>query len=358
MMREPSAAQTAKHMLDRASLQLGTTRPSGVREISRVLDASLAYPVGDPAYRNSRMLETNFNETSAETLAFDLDPGGPGATASDRVEVGTRAMADIVLNHLGRDARHWFESRAEPQMDRRRAHSWGASLGSTLDRDGVRESHITYEWGPDLMDALPPALARISHTALNSLPGLRPVLSTIRCGRMSGTQHVTFELDRATPLAALQPMMEALGLGGQHSSLMSTTAFLMGARFVLPPETAALTLRPLRHAGVELRLDVNLDALPDAPERLLPLLRMQMTERPASSRALDKWLTALTEDGFPGPGTVSVLSVWVKPNMPARVALFLRPFVLDGSEAVPDSSARTGPPPAMSNLTAAASRWS
>ena len=358
MMRELSAAQAAKRLLDRASLQLGTTRPSGVPEISRVLDASLAYPVGDPAYRNTRMLETNFNETSADTLGFEMEPGGPGASAADRVEVGTKAMADIVFNHLGRDARHWFESRADPQIDRRRAYTWGASLGSTLDRDGVRESHITYEWGPDLMDALPPALYRASRTALTTLPGLRPVLSTIRCGRSAGMQHVTFELDRATPLATLQPMMDALGLGAQHPSLMSTAAFLMGARFVLPPDTATITLRPLRSGGVEMRLDVNLDALPDPPERLLPLLRMQMTERPASARALDKWLTALTADGFPGPGTVSVLSVWVKPNMPARVALFLRPFVLDPNEPGRDSRARGAASPVMPPVSAAAVRWS
>jgi len=122
-------------------------------------------------------------------------------------------------------------------------------------------------------------------------------------------------------------MMEALGLGTQHASLMTTAAFLMGARFTLPPETARITLRPGR-TGVEMRLDINLDALPDPPERLLPLLRMQMTERPAGGRALDRWLMALTPEGFPGPGTVSTLTVWVRPNMPARVGLFLRPFAL------------------------------
>jgi hypothetical protein len=315
-------------MLQTAALHLGTASPARVQEISRVLDDSLPYPVGDPAYQNSRMLETNFNETSGDTLAFEMDPGGPRVTPLDRVELATRAMADIVSHHMGRDARDWFDGRSEPQ-NTRRSYGWGASLGSSLDRDGVRESHITYEWGPDMMDALPSPLHRISRIALTTLPGLRPVLTTIRCGRSSGTQQVTFDVDRATPLASLQPMMEALGLGAQHASLMSTAAFLMGARFVLPPDTSTITLRPVR-TGVEMRLDVNLDALPDPPERLLPLLRMQMTERPSSSRALDKWLMALTPDGFPGPGTVSILSVWVRTNMPARVALYLRPFVLEG----------------------------
>jgi hypothetical protein len=324
MIRDQSAAQAAKHLLQTASLQLGTTSPTRIQELSRVIDDSLPYPVGDSAYRNSRMLEANFNETTPEALAFVMDPCGPRASAQDKIKVATQAMTDIVGHHLGADARNWFEGRA---INGGRSYGWGASLGSSLDRDGVREAYVTYEWGPDLMDSLPPVLYRISRAALATLPGLRPVVSTIRCGRSAGTQQVTFELERATPLSSLQPLMEELGLGAQHSSLMTTAAFLMGARFVLPPETATITLRPI-HAGVEMRLNINLDALPDAPTSLLPLLKLQMTERPGSSRALDRWLMALTPDGFPGPGTVSVLSIWVRPNMPARVALFLRPFAL------------------------------
>jgi hypothetical protein len=352
MIRDLSAAQTAKHLLQTASLQLGTANPTRVRELSRVIDDSFPYPVGDPAYHNSRMLEANFNENSADALSFVMEPGGPRASAQDRVETATQAMADIVGHHLGPNARNWFESRA---VNGGRSYGWGASLGSSLDRDGVRESHITYEWGPDLMDSLPPVLYRISRTALASLPGLRPVLSTLRCGRVSGTQQVTFELDRATPLSNLQPLMEELGLGAQHASLMSTAAFLMGARFVLPPETATITLRPIR-AGVEMRLNINLDALPDPPERLLPLLRLQMTERPGSSRALERWLMALTPDGLPGPGTVSLLSVWVRPNLPARVALFLRPFALSPETAAPDvqSPRIVAPAPVQGPTTAAA----
>jgi len=352
MMHDYPAAQAAKHLLKTASLQLGTTSPTRVRELSRVIDDSLPYPVGDPAYHNSRMLETNFSENTADSLSFVMDPGGPRASAQDRVELATRAMTDIVGHHLGNDAQQWFESRA---MNGGRTYGWGASLGSSLDRDGVRESYVTYEWGPELMDSLPPALYRISRTAMTSLPGLRPVFSSIRCGRASGTQQVTFELDRATPLTNLKPLMDELGLGEQHASLMSTAAFLMGARFVLPPETATITLRPIR-AGVEMRLNVNLDALPDPPERLLPLLRLQMTERPASSRALERWLMALTPDGLPGPGTVSVLSVWVRPHLPARVALFLRPFALSpelaGAGAEPSDI--VAPAPIHTPTTAAA----
>lgn len=326
MMRSSSAAQAAKSLLDSASQQLGAVSPARVRELSRVLDDSLPYPVGDPAYGQSRMLETDFNETAGESLGFVIDPGGPRCNSRDRVEIATHVMADLVGRHMGPQALHWFESRAEPQATVRPA-GWGAALGSALDHDGVRESYVTYEWGPELMDTLPANIYRVARIAMQALPGLRPVFSTIRCGRASGSQQVTFELDRATPLSAFQPLMEALGLGAQHASLMTTSAFLMGARFTLPPDTARVTFRPVKN-GVELRLDINLDALPDPPERLLPLLKMQMTERPAGSRALDRWLMALTPEGFPGPGTVSTLTVWVRPNMSARIGLFLRPFAL------------------------------
>jgi hypothetical protein len=326
MYRQTSAAQTAKRLLDGASQQLGAVSPARVLELSRVLDDSMPYPVGDPAYDDSRMLEADFNETAGDSLAFVVDPGGPRASAQDRVQIATKVMAELVGHHMGRDARTWFEGRAEPQSSVR-SNGWGAALGSALDRDGVRESYVTYDWGPELMETLPATLYRIARAAVNTLPGLRPVFSTIRCGRAAGSQQVTFELDRATALSSFQPMMDALGLGAQHASLMTTAAFLMGARFTLPPDTARVTLRPVR-GGVEMRLDINLDALPDPPERLLPLLRMQMTERPAGTRALDRWLMALTPEGFPGPGTVSTLTVWVRPNMPARVGLFLRPFAL------------------------------
>jgi hypothetical protein len=326
MMRTTSAAQAAKYLLDSASHQLGAVPPTRVRELSRVLDDSLPYPVGDPAYDQSRMLETDFNETAEDSLGFVVDPGGPRASSLDRVLMATKVMRDLVGRNMGPQAQDWLLRRVEPHASARPV-GMGATLGSALDRDGVREAYVTYEWGPELMDGLPATLYRIARTAMQTMPGLRPVFSTIRCGRLSGSQQIVFELDRATSLSAFQPMMEVLGLGTQHASLMTTAAFLMGARFTLPPDTARVTLRPCR-TGVELRLDINLDALPDPPERLLPLLKMQMTERPAGSRALDRWLMALTPEGFPGPGTVSTLTVWVRPNMAARVGLFLRPFAL------------------------------
>ena len=69
--------------------------------------------------------------------------------------------------------------------------------------------------------------------------------------------------------------MDQLGLGSRHAGLMSALAFVLGARFTLPPDTCLVTLRPTR-SGIEMRLDVNLDALPDPPAQLMALMRLQM----------------------------------------------------------------------------------
>jgi hypothetical protein len=123
-------------------------------------------------------------------------------------------------------------------------------------------------------------------------------------------------------------MMDALGLGGKHAGLMSAVAFVLGARFTLPPGSCSISLRPTR-SGVELRLDIDLEMVPDLPPQLMSLLRLQLGERPQSLRALDSWLFAMTPEGFGHPGTLSVLSVCVRPDMPARISIHLRPPVLD-----------------------------
>src|SRR5258707_949666 len=115
MIRQTSAAQTAMRLLDGASQQLGAVSPARVRELSRVLEESLPYPVGDPAYGESRMLEPDFNETAPDSLAFVVAPGGPRASTSARVALATQAMTELVGRHMGAQAQRWFQGRAEPQ---------------------------------------------------------------------------------------------------------------------------------------------------------------------------------------------------------------------------------------------------
>jgi hypothetical protein len=300
-------------------------------------------PLGHPGYgAKGPGLEPQFSET-AENLSFVMDTAGPGGTPSDRIETSTRAMSRVLGNHFGREALNWFTSRSEPATAKgagRSANS-GAWFATGLDRNGIMEAMATYEWGPGLMDALPATLYTVAKVAMESLPGLRPAFSSIRCGRSSGSQQMTFEVEHALPLANLQVLMTNLGLGQQHASLMSSCALILGARFTLPPNTATITLRPIKK-GVELRLDVILDALPDAPSQLMSLLRLQMAERPRSLRALDRWLMALTPVGYPGPGNFSVLSLWVRPDMPARVALYLRPSGLESPGVEADTGRTNG----------------
>jgi hypothetical protein len=163
---------------------------------------------------------------------------------------------------------------------------------------------------------------------METQPGLRPAYSSIRCGRTSGSQQVSFTVESSLALDALRPMMDAIGLGEKHAGLMSAVAFVLGARFTLPPGCCGITLRPTRK-GVEMRLDIDLEMVPDLPPQLMSLLRLQLGERPQSLRALDSWLFAMTPEGFGHPGTLSVLSVCVRPDMSARISIHLRPPVLE-----------------------------
>lgn len=339
MRRYPPAAEQAKSLLFSASRRLDTEDP--VRHVGDVLDASLRQPVGDPVYAHSKMVEPGFSET-ADSLAFLMDTAGPDAPPRERLDTAVGTMRRIVASNFGREALHWLDGRIEPVRGaNNRANEWGAWFGGGFDHGGVMESLISYEWNPNLTDSLPSALYKISMTAMQTVPGLRPVLSTIRCGRSSGSQQMTFSVETPLPLANLKPLMDALGLEKQHAGLMSSTAFVLGARFTLPPQAALLTLRPIRH-GVELRLDVDLDALPDAPSQFMELLRMQMAERPRSVQSLDRWLMALTPDGYAAAGNVTVLSVRVRPDMPARLALYLRPAALEGPPPIAAHGAEPG----------------
>ena len=328
LSRQPAALQ-AKSLLHGAAKVLQTSNPASDSDLSRIMDSSMYLPLGDPAYAGHRLIEPNYTENSADSLSFVMDAAEPGANPQDRIESTTNAMSSVIQNHFGGEALNWFRGRSEAVADTpNRAATWGASFGTSLDRKGMTEASAMYEWGPELMDSLSAPLFNATKLTMQLVKGIRPSFSSIRCGRYNGTQQVTLAVESALPLAALQPLMESLGLGHQHGSLMSACALLLGARFTLPPNTATITLRPLRN-GIEFRIDVLLDALPDTPSQILSRLRLQLSERPRSLRGLERWLSAFTPEGYPGPGNFSVLSVWVRPDTPARIALYLRPATLE-----------------------------
>ena len=356
-MTDLAPAAETKQLLDRASRILQTASP---REFGfdRLVDEALHLPKGHQAYHHRgyhKPLHARFSELAGGNLAVGLEPGGPLAPADYRIEQGTAVVRDLVRRHMGSEAENWVLARSEEARGRGYGASrWGAAIGASFDNGGMGEAHVSYEWGPTLMDSLPAPLYRIARTAVELLPGLQPAFSTIRIGRTTGSQQLTFEMSNALRLSALEPLMRELGLAHQHASLMGACAFVLGARFTLPPETALITLRPTR-AGMELRLDIDLDSLPDVPEPLSPLLQMQMAERPRSLQQWRHWLAAFTQEGYDSAGSFSVLSLVVRPDLPARIALHLRPAALDGP---PDDDARRDPALAgWAGPESAASGW-
>jgi hypothetical protein len=326
-MYEHTAAEGAKSLLHGAARQLRTADP--VHELGDALDAALSRPAGDAAYRRRPTLEPRFSEAAAGSLAFDLLPGGPWADPRDRVASATSTVRRMTGRNFGREAVRWLDGRLEVAGSLGgRSSTWGASLGSGFGRDGVLESAVRLEWGPQLMDSLPAPLHRVTQIVLQTVPGLRPAFSTVRTTRHGGSQQVTFAVPRALPLDRLRPLLQRLGLGHQHAGLVSAVALLLGARYTLPPDAGMITVR-IGRAGAELRLDVNLDAIPDPPPEIARLLQLQMAERPRSLRAFRRWVAALTPSGFDGPGRLSVLSVIVSPHVPARLALHLSPAVVE-----------------------------
>jgi hypothetical protein len=325
-MHDQTAAADAKSLLYGAARSLHTANP--VNELGGVLDGSLSMPPGHPAYAAHPAFKPKFAETAAGVLAFDLLPGGPAASPADRVAEATDTVRRMTSRSFGSEALHWLDGRIEGAVDGRRSGRWGASIGSGFGPHGVLESSVHLEWGPALLESLPARLHRVVQVALDALPGMRPAFSTVRTTPYGGSQQVTFEVPRALPLARLRPLMERLGLGHQHAGLVSAVALLLGARYTIPPEAGMITLRTGR-AGVELRLDVDLAAIPDPPPGITRLIGMSLAERPRSMRAFRRWVAALTPDGYDGPGRLSVLSVLVRADLPARLALYLRPSVIE-----------------------------
>lgn len=325
MPPEPLAAATS--LLSGAAHALGAFNPTHEHAVRHLLHETLpATPVARPF---GHVLKPMFFERAPGRLAFTMDPGRHDG---DEAALATEAMQEVTGRHFGSTALGWFDANKPPGRD---PSEYGASFATSFDRNGPAEAMVAYRWGSGTFESLPAPLYELAAIAIQEVPGLRPAISAIRCGRTSGSQQLSFESTGPLRLADLRPLMDRIGLGHQHAGLMGAGALILGARFTLPPEAGMLTLRPTR-AGVELRLDVDLERIPDLPPHMLSLVRLQMAERPASLRALDRWMLAMTADGYEGPGSFAVLSILVRPDLPARVALYLRPAVLDTPAAPPE----------------------
>lgn len=329
-MHMQRAADVAMGVLSQAARKLDTADPMRAPGLPSALSESLGGPLqarwgGD---RRTRLFEPSFSETSTNSLGFVVTPDDGAMTSSDRRDVSTHAVRNLVAANFGDDAMRWLDSRSEGFTGRQAgSHGFGAMYSAGLDSGGLSEAGVTYAWGPHTASQLAPPVHDMALNAVQALSALEPFATTIRTGRHSGGQQISFEISRDLPLDQLKPLMDAFGMGHQHGSVLTLTSFVLGARFTLPARSATLTVMRAR-SGHELRLDINLDALPDAPEQLLPLMRLPLVERPRNLAALDRWVTAMTPDGYFGPGAVSVLSIRVRPDMPARLAVYLRPILM------------------------------
>lgn len=327
------ASDAARSVLRTASQRLMMADPTRDTTVNSALDQSLGWQLGGGARlpQASDSFAPSFSETDKRSLAFQVRPMGPGLNATDQREITNGTTRRLIHENFGVSPLQFFDRRTEGMRQGYGAEmSLGARYALGLDSNGLREVQATYEWGPQVLELLPVQVMSLARTVLEYLPNLKPFATAIRTSRMSGGQQVSFTIPQETSLESFSPLMEALGMGHRHGGLVTLLAFVLGARFSLPADVATLTVLNSSQ-GPEMRLDVNIDALPDVPEQLLPLLRLPMTERPGSLSALDQWLTAMTPDGYYGPGSVTVLSVRVRPQMPARLALYLRPIALEGA---------------------------
>ncbi len=328
------ASEVARRRLTIASRRLGTHDP--VQTIGAMLDRSFELPLGDPRYGENCLtpghmpLEHSYSELMGSSLRLDLEPLGPSASPQARQQEAGREMRRIVNQSFGAPALKWFDSRSEAWRGSR-IHGgarFGAWFGGAFDQGGVQEAKVYYELGPNQLDDLPANLQHASRVAMACLPGLTPIFTSIACGRAAGAQRVYFFHKGDLRLLDLEPLLNRLGIGQQLPSLLAATGVVLGGRFVLPEGSVILGLRDTSK-GMELKLDVLLGGVADPPQQLRELVNLTLAERPQSQRALQTWMQAMTPDDEKDPGDISVLSFRVRPEMGARLSIYLRPVGYD-----------------------------
>jgi hypothetical protein len=183
---------------------------------------------------------------------------------------------------------------------------------------------VYYELRPGELDGLPPNLQHAARVAMACLPGLVPIFTSIACGRRRGAQRLYFFHRGDLRLLDLEPLLNRLGIGNRLPSLLAAAGVVLGGRFVLPEGSVILGLRDT-HRGIELKLDVLVNGVPDPPQEMYGLMKLALAERPHVQRLLDQWAQAMTPDDEEGPGRISVVSFRVQPELGARCSLYIRP---------------------------------
>jgi hypothetical protein len=349
-MAEPSLAAVVRRRVRSAAHSLGATDP--LPYVGGLIDRSFSLPQGDQKYAmnaltpGSAPFEPSYSEREPQVLRFTISPLGPEPSPVARRDEATRELRRLVGPSFGSDALRWFDRCSEEWrgLSSMAKLDYGAWFGSSFDGDGLQASKVYYELQRSQLDALPPKLATIVSRALDALPTLVPVFTSISCRRNHGHQRVTFFHRGALQLRQLEPLMAQLGLSRRLPGLMQVVALALGGRFELPERSVLIGLSEAPD-GAELKLEVMLGMIPDLPPSFLNLLALGLSERPRELRGLQRWLEAFTPDESSWPGEFSVLSVQVSPTTAARVSLYLRPVEFE----LPDhSEQRVDVPPTSS----------
>lgn len=329
-MADRPLSHAIKRRVHQAAQQLGTSDP--VPYVGGLIDRSFMLPEGHPQYGQNNLtpgaapFEPSFSEREPHTLRFTVEPAGPGAHPLQRRDDATREMRRLVDGVFGGEALRWFDQSSE-QWRTLFSHPrlyYGAWFGTAYDRNGLHSSKVYYELEPGDLSALPRELSRLVETAINALPYLIPVFTTITAYRNQGQHRVTFLHPAPLRLTDLGPLLQQLGLSHQLPSIMQIVGLTLGGRFTLPPQSVLIGLAGSLQ-NPELKLEILLGMVDDVPTEFPQLLRLGLAERPQQLRAMERWYEAFTPEDGNWPGNLSVLSVRVTQNMPARVSVYLRP---------------------------------
>jgi hypothetical protein len=324
--------------LQQASRRLGTVNP--VQAVKPLLDRTFALPEGDRRYAGNALtpgaapFEPSFSELQPGVLRFTLEPLGPDASTIERRDEATREMRRLVQHLANRDALRWFDQRSEAWrgFGSGARLAYGAFFGSSYDRDGLHGAKVYYEMQPHLIEVLPLELLDLVGTAMQLMPSLYPLFTTIACHRHIGGQRLAFLQRGPLRLGELQPLLDAFGLGHQLPGIMQIIGLALGGRFDLPERSALIELG-MTHDGPEFVLHVQMGRVPDVPPNFLDLLTLGMSERPRELQALINWLRAFTPEDADWPGNFSILSVRTTRTSPPRVSLHLRPVEFEIARA-------------------------
>jgi len=323
-------SEVVAERLQTAAQKIGTANP--LPYVKPLLERTFYLPQGDAKYAANTLtpgaapLEPSFSEQEPSVLRFTIQPLGPEASAVSRRDEATREMRRLIAPMFGHEALHWFDQRSEDWrgMGARAKLNYGAFFGSAYDKDGLHTSKVYYEMSPNQIEALPNTLANLVRLAMQAMPALAPLFTSIACRRESGNQRTTFLHRGPLRLADLNLLMERLGMAHQLPSLMQIFGVALGGRFELPEQSVLLALGNTAE-GAELELYVMLGMIPDLPPTFLDLLTLGLSERPRELQALSRWLHAFTPETQDWPGNFSILSVRATPRSAARVSLYLRP---------------------------------